>query len=244
MSPVTDGADSNKTQLRAEFDSLAEEYYEQHKANIKITGEEPEYFAEYKIADLASLVRDRQAAATDILDFGCGIGNSVPFFRRYFATSKLYCSDVSARSIEIAKMRFGHLEEYLIVDNDIPLPQNSVDIVFSACVFHHIPHSDHHRWLTELRRVTRPGGALVIYEHNPRNPLTRRAVRTCALDVNARLIKAGRMCANLVEAGWEAPEVDYKLFFPAALKLLRPLEGRLAWIPIGAQYRVSARRPR
>ena len=33
----------------AEFDSFADEYYQQHVANIAITGENPEYFHEYKV---------------------------------------------------------------------------------------------------------------------------------------------------------------------------------------------------
>ena len=35
-----------------EFDKFAEEYLKLHSQNIRVTGEEPEYFAEYKIRDL------------------------------------------------------------------------------------------------------------------------------------------------------------------------------------------------
>jgi len=33
---------------RAEFDKFADEYYALHAANIAMTGESPEYFADYK----------------------------------------------------------------------------------------------------------------------------------------------------------------------------------------------------
>ena len=36
----------------AEFDKFADEYHNLHQENIRITGENPEYFAEYKIRDL------------------------------------------------------------------------------------------------------------------------------------------------------------------------------------------------
>lgn len=229
--------------LRTEFDLLADEYHEQHKANVAITGEGPEYFAEYKIADLASLVREKGIAADRLLDFGSGIGNSVPFFRKYFGQSKLCCGDVSARSIEIAQTRFRGNEDYLLIGKDILLPSQSQDIVFSACVFHHIPHVDHQHWLAELLRVTRPGGLLVIYEHNPMNPLTVRAVNTCPLDVNARLIRGATLMQRALNSGWEEACVDYKLFFPSILKSLRPLEKHLGWFGLGAQYRMAARRP-
>jgi hypothetical protein len=38
----------------AEFDKFADEYRSMHAANIRLSGEDPEYFAEYKIADIAA----------------------------------------------------------------------------------------------------------------------------------------------------------------------------------------------
>jgi SAM-dependent methyltransferase len=107
-------------------------------------------------------------------------------------------------------------------------------------VFHHIPSAEHGVWLAELRRVTRPGGLLVIYEHTPFNPLTVRAVRTCPFDVNARLIRAGRLRTRILGAGWHRCEIAYRLFFPRLLAAFRPLEPHLGWLPLGAQYRVVA----
>lgn len=229
--------------LRAEFDQLADQYHDQHAANVAITGEGPDYFSEYKIVDLARLVNSRGLTADNILDFGSGIGNSVPYFRRHFGHSNLQCCDVSSRSLEIAQTRFPGMEKYALIGRNIPLPTNSQDIVFSACVFHHIPHDEHHHWLSELRRVTRPGGLLAIYEHNPFNPLTVRAVNTCPLDVNARLISGRTLGRRAAASGWIHPRVDYRLFFPALLRSLRPLERHLGWLALGAQYRMTARSP-
>jgi SAM-dependent methyltransferase len=239
MVPNTNASD---THLRAEFDLLADDYQAQHRANIAVTGERPEYFAKYKIADLAALVKERGLAAGQVLDFGSGIGNSLPFFRKYFPVSQLSCADVSMRSMDIAQSRFPGKEAYVHIDSSIPLPARSQDIVFSACVFHHIPHEEHGHWLAELLRVTRPGGLLAIYEHNPLNPLTVRAVNTCPLDVNARLIGGGPMCGRAMTSGWEDARVDYKVFFPSLLRFMRPLERHLNWFGLGAQYRMTARR--
>jgi SAM-dependent methyltransferase len=214
-----------------------------HKANIAITGESPEYFAEYKIMDLASLVKEVTLVHKNILDFGSGIGNAVPYFRRHLPHSTITCGDVSSRSIEIARTRFPGTEAYCLIDSDIPLAAQSQDVVFSACVFHHIPQEEHQHWLSELRRVTRPGGLLVIFEHNPLNPLTVRAVNTCPFDVNARLIRAGELRRASLAAGWQQATTDYKVFFPSALKALRPLERRLGWLGLGAQYRLVAHCP-
>lgn len=228
--------------IKAEFDSLADEYHEVHQVNVAITGEKPEYFSEYKIADLLNLINRLNLSYSTILDFGSGIGNSVPFFRKYFPNSQLTCADVSTRSIEIAQKRFPGDEVYVLVNEGLPIATASQDIVFSACVFHHIPHEQHQKWLIELHRITKPSGLLVIFEHNPLNPLTIHAVNTCPLDVNARLIRGGVMKNRALEAGWSNAVVDYKLFFPAALAKLRPLEKYLEWFPAGAQYRLIARK--
>jgi SAM-dependent methyltransferase len=242
MNKETAGQTASSKRMQAEFDLLADEYRLQHKANVAITGESPEYFSEYKIADLAELLNRLRLPTMNILDFGSGIGNSLPYFHKYFPGSEISCADVSARSIEIAQTRFPGSEVYVLIDNGIPLPTASQDVVFSACVFHHIPHEEHLHWLAELRRITKPGGVLALYEHNPLNPLTVRAVNTCPLDVNACLIRGGNMLKRVVAGGWEDALIDYKLFFPAILASLRPMERHLEWLGLGAQYRVTARR--
>jgi SAM-dependent methyltransferase len=242
MNADTANKGPDHTRMKAEFDSLADEYRVHHKENIAITGESPEYFSEYKIADLADLLKKLSLPAANILDFGSGIGNSLPYIRKFFPDSEISCADVSARSIEIAKSRFPGAERYVQIDSSIPLPSASQDVVFSACVFHHIPHEEHLHWLNELLRITKLGGVLAIYEHNPLNPLTLRAVNTCPLDVNARLISGSIMRKCALMGGWEDAHVDYKLFFPAALAALRPMERHLEWLGLGAQYRMTARR--
>lgn len=228
--------------VRAEFDQLADDYHRQHEENIAITGESPEYFSEYKISDLSGYLKRANLSAMNILDFGSGIGNSIPYFRKYFPDSSLACADVSIRSMEISRGRFPGDENYVLIDNGrLPLESGSQDVVFSACVFHHIPHSEHLQWLSELRRVTRKGGVLAIYEHNPLNPLTVRAVNTCPLDVNAHLIFAKQMRQRAQSAGWIRGRTDYRLFFPAFLAKLRPMEQHLGWLGLGAQYRLLAR---
>ena len=48
-----------------EFDKFADEYRDLHAANIKLSGEDPEYFAEYKVVDIATeLAREHSVART------------------------------------------------------------------------------------------------------------------------------------------------------------------------------------
>jgi len=228
--------------MEAEFDKIAEDYYKLHNSNLKLTGETSEYFAEYKIKDLFDLTNSLKLQTDEIFDFGCGIGNSLPYFRKYFPNSKLNLGDVSTRSIEIAKSRFPGEENYYEITEKISIVSNSQDVVFSACVFHHIPHNVHSNWFNEIMRITKQGGIMLIYEHNPNNPLTVKAVNTCPFDENAVLINANKLKKQLIELGWRNVVIKYRIFFPAKLKWLRFLESYLTGFPLGGQWYIKAQK--
>jgi ubiquinone/menaquinone biosynthesis C-methylase UbiE len=103
------------------------------------------------------------------------------------------------KSLQIGESRFMWQASFVHFDGTcIPFPAGHFDLAFLACVLHHIPHSEHVEILQEVRRVLRPGGALVIFEHNPYNPLTVRAVKSCPFDENAVLLRPGRLRAKCV----------------------------------------------
>ncbi len=224
---------------RSEFDKFAQEYASLHRANIAISGEGPEFFAEYKIRDLRSLCETLGLLpeVENILDFGAGVGSSVEHVRRYFPQASLTGVDVSIESLRVTAQRFPGQAALVAFDGRrLPFADVSFDCVFSACVFHHIEPALHVELLAELRRVLRPGGVIAIFEHNPLNPLTVRAVRTCPFDENAILLRAGVLRSRLAAAGFLHSAIRYRIFFPHALRGLRPLERGLTWLPLGAQY--------
>jgi SAM-dependent methyltransferase len=229
----------------SEFDRFADEYNALHARNIRLSGETPEFFAEYKIALLARRTGAIQAGqpsnAKVILDFGGGIGSSVPYFHKYFWPSEVHCLDVSSRSLAIGAARFPGQAVYSVFDGrHIPYAADTFDAVFVACVLHHVAASEHVGLISEMRRVLKPGGTLMIFEHNPFNPLTVRAVNTCPFDENAVLIRPFALGRTVREAGFGKPNIGFTLFFPRALRILRYSEPALEWLPLGAQYYVHA----
>lgn len=229
-----------------EFDGLAQTYDQEHRNNIAIAGEEPAYYSEYKVRDLfGEKMRYLPSQLVNVLDFGCGIGNSIPFLLSYFQECSLTLADVSLKSMEVARKRTGLNESAFVhISESIPLEDVSQDIVFSSCVFHHIQPEKRVFWLSELYRVTRYGGMMLIYEHNPLNPLTRYTVNNCPFDKNAVLLRAYELKQLVRRAGWYDPMVNYRVFFPSFFKLFRPLERYLKGVPLGAQYYVLARKVR
>jgi SAM-dependent methyltransferase len=227
----------------SEFDKFAEEYAATLKGSIGASGEGPEYFAEYKVRDVLGQVEKAGLSVRRVLDFGCGIGGSVPFFRRWFPAAQLTGVDVSIKSVEIARSRFPEAADYHVFNGQLlPFADDSFDIAFAACVFHHIPADSHVGLLSEIRRVLVPGGMFFIFEHNPLNPMTVRVVNRCPFDENAVLMTAAQLRQRLIEAQFSSVNTSYRVFFPHFLRALRRLESALTWCPLGAQYYLSARK--
>jgi len=230
---------------RTGFDRFADEYDAMHRRSIAVSGESPEYFAEYKIVDLLRTVSGGSGARSTgrFLDVGAGIGRSVAPFRKHFPRAHLTCLDVSARSLRHGLVRSGAGASFVAFDGRrMPFADASFDCAFANCVFHHIDPPDQRTLLRELYRVLKPDAHVLIYEHNPRNPLTVRAVAGCEFDRDATLIDARALSAMLGAAGFACLATEYRVFFPRALAWLRRLEPALAALPLGAQYFVSGRR--
>ena len=122
------------------------------------------------------------------------------------------------------------------------LVRNIVLIALAAYVFHHIPFKKHFHLIQEISRTLRYGGIFMIYEHNPYNPLTRNAVNTCPFDENAVLLRKTEVNKILKKTGLQVVTQEYRVFFPAFLKILRPSEQYLKWLPLGGQYFVIAKK--
>lgn len=227
---------------QAEFDAYADRYHTLLASSIASSGETHEYFAEYKIRDLEGLWRGlcgSSSTTPKILDFGSGIGTSVPHLLRHFPGGNITCADVSQKSLDLAQRRLLSSASFVHFSGTrLPFADGEFDLAFAACVFHHIPDHQHSPLLMELGRVIRSGGMLMIYEHNPLNPLVRRAVASCPFDEGAVLISARQLRKRVMSAGFLGVKSAYRVFFPSRLRALRFIEGRLTWLPLGAQYYV------
>ena len=95
-----------------------------------------------------------------------------------------------------------------------------------------------------MRSKLAPGGFIAVFEHNPWNPLTRKAVRDCPFDEDAVLLSRRQATRLLDEAGLEPIDAAYIIFFPQEGPRLARIERRLRPLPLGAQYYVAHRRTR
>lgn len=226
----------------AEFDAVASTYVAQHRASIKLSGEDPDYFARYKIDAVKQTADAQGIAVRRILDFGTGIGNSLGPIKHHFPNAAVTALDVSDASLDQCRTTWGEAIDFRCYDGvTLPPDMGKFDLIFTSCVFHHIDERAHVALLTQIKNHLSKNGLFFLFEHNPWNPLTRHAVKTCPFDENAVLITAPKMRSRLKAAGFGQVQTDYRVFFPAFLATLRPLEAALRWLPFGAQYSLAAR---
>ncbi len=225
------------------FDSIAREYRDIHTENLKISGADSDYFAEYKIQEISNKFNFN--INLKVADLGCGDGLSAVFFGKYFNRLEYYGYDISLKSIDIARSRnlnnftFSHYD-----GKNVPSVDNTFDMVFISCVLHHIDFKEHHIFLRESLRILKPGGTLVIFEHNPMNPLTRKIVKDCVFDKDAVLISAIKLRDILDKAGFNKIKCFYTIFMPRTnfFRKLMFLEKYLKWLPLGGQYYLLAKK--
>ena len=223
-----------------QFDKYAASYTSHYNKRAGyITGFPLDYFNRYKIKDL-----DRECMLHNvcdpkkIMDFGCGVGNSLPLISELFPMANIFGFDVSSKSVKLAngitKSKKNIYSSH--IQKNIFFTKPTYDIIFSSCVFHHIDPIERIYWLKQLYANLKPGGILLIYEHNPINPLTQFIFRTDDADKDGSIISSRRLRLLLKETGFMNISTRYRVYFPKFLSSLLRFEDYLSAIPLGAQY--------
>ena len=224
-----------------DFDPYAQDYRETINRVSVPAGEDYEFFIAFRCARMKrKLAQENRIGQFSILDLGCSIGAASRFLLSAFPGSSVIGIDPSAASIACARQQeLPSGNRFLqATAQEIPLPDGSIDLVYSNGIFHHMAESSWSQAFAELRRVLRPRGHIFIFENNPANPLMRRAMRQNPFDLGTSPIPPSRLAAQ--SAGLKVRQTGYYFFFPHVLRFLRPMEPMLEWLPLGAQYFIWA----
>ena len=223
-------------QVTADFDRYRETYDAAVNSSISFSGLTVDFFTRAKAEYITHILNETFGglSALDLLDVGCGIGNLHPFF-----ASKVHALagvDVSSECIKTAR-QLNPWADYRSYDGDrLPFDDGRFDVALTINVMHHVPPQDRKHFVRELRRVVRPGGVGLVFEHNPYNLLTRHAVSSCEFDKDAILLPAGETERLLMEAGFISPVTRFILTIPAHNRSLQHVDRLFGRVPIGAQY--------
>jgi SAM-dependent methyltransferase len=108
------------------------------------------------------------ASFRSVLDFGCGCGRVTLGARgRLAPDAALFGTDIDPEAIEWCRTHYSGAAQF-VTNCELPplsFPDASCDLVYSVSVFTHLPEEMQFAWLEELRRVTRPGGFLLLSFH-------------------------------------------------------------------------------
>jgi len=104
-------------------------------------------------------------AFSSILDFGCGCGRIIRHWKT-LTGPQLYGTDYNPRLIEwcqenLSFAEFGTNE----LASRLSYKDNRFDFIYAISVFTHLDENLQHFWISELTRVLKPGGILLITVH-------------------------------------------------------------------------------
>ncbi|MBI4532288.1 MAG: class I SAM-dependent methyltransferase [Candidatus Latescibacteria bacterium] len=228
--------------MKTDFDRYKDRYREAVQKSIAFAGQDVDFFTEVKAGHLIGLAERYVGDPKNlrVLDVGSGVGLTDCLLATSFGA--LYGVDIAEGVVEKAAQTNPSVDYQVYDGKVLPFSNNFLDIVFAICVMHHVPPSAWENFIREMQRVTKRHGLVVVFEHNPLNPLTRLAVNRCEFDADAVLLRAGRMKDLLTSNGLRIVERRYILFFPFRGVIFGNIERGVKWLPLGAQYYVAGRK--
>lgn len=161
------------------FEDLAPEYARQMPDHVV------QAFEQRKLARIEAAARRMSTPQRDgalrVLDLGCGIGAHARALAARVPGVRITAMDASPQSVRVAREQTPVVQaraEATIAyaagsATALPFGDASFDLAYTVNCLHHLKRGEQEQALRELRRVLRPGGRLLVFEINTRNPLFR-----------------------------------------------------------------------
>lgn len=131
---------------------------------------DPADFASHGVAFMRALngISPRPLACfASILDYGVGCGRLARMFKGF--EGRYVGADVDARQLEWTSANLSHVEGVLVAPREpLPFADATFEAVIAISVFTHLSEPDQLFYLSELGRVTAPGGVLMLTTHGER----------------------------------------------------------------------------
>jgi SAM-dependent methyltransferase len=209
------------------FDDIAAVYDEALPAHVAV------HYLEKRVR----FVRSVSPPPGRVLDVGCGTG--VVAARLAEAGYDPVGLDPSQGMLEVMRRRAPTVEAVQGSATEMPFGEGEFDLSLSVATMHHIAEPDAvRRALGEMVRVVRPGGRILVWDHNPRNPYWPFLMRRVPQDRgDERLIGVDELLAGLAAGGAEVTFVTQLGMVadftpPAMMSVARAAERAAERIPL------------
>ena len=175
---------------QTDFDAVAEAYDESLPAHV---------IAHYLAKRVAFIRQHTRPGPT--LDLGCGTG--ILAERVADAGYAVTPLDPFRGMLRVLGRRRPDLPAVQASGIALPFPDDTFALTYCVAVMHHVADPDAvRRTLTEMARVTRPSGSVLVWDHNPRNPYWPLLMRRVPQDTGAeRLIPEQEILDGLAAGG-------------------------------------------
>jgi SAM-dependent methyltransferase len=176
---------------QTDFDSVADAYDDSL----------PHHVMDHYQAKRVGMIKSFVAPGSKVLDVGCGTGVlAEALVKEGYEVTGL---DPFQGMLKYVKQRVPELETVHGKGEELPFPDDTFDFTYCVAVMHHVAEKPNVRkTLLEMVRVTKPGGKIMIWDHNPRNPYWPLLMKRVPQDTGAeRLIPDSEIIAGLKEGG-------------------------------------------
>jgi ubiquinone/menaquinone biosynthesis C-methylase UbiE len=174
----------------------------------------PAHVVEHYLAKRVAYVLRHCPAGGRGLDVGCGTGVLAQrLSERGFAMTG---ADPSEGMLAVLRANAPGVTGVHASGTDLPFDDRAFDLVMCVAVMHHVAAPDAvARTLGEMARVTAPGGRIIVWDHNPRNPYWGPLMARVPQDTGEeRLIPAAEIIAGLRAGGARLLRCDPLGFMP------------------------------
>ena len=167
----------------------------------------PSHVTDHYLRKRVGYVAAHHPPPARVLDLGCGTGVLASHLAG--AGYSVVGADPSAGMLEVMRTRAPEVESVQASGTDLPFADGEFDLSVSVATMHHIADAgDVARALAEMARVVRPGGHVLVWDHNPRNPYWPHLMKRVPQDQgDERLIPLAELLAGLRAGGAEPVEV-------------------------------------
>jgi SAM-dependent methyltransferase len=183
----------------------------------------PRHVAEHYIEKRTGLIKDLLPQGGLVLDVGCGTGQLGAAIAG--EGYDVYGVDLAPSMVRKARER-GLVGTYAAVTTALPFVANSFDLALTVATLHHLETPDRvAATVSQMGRVVRRGGFVVLWDHNPGNPYWPILMKRVPQDSgDERLVPLAELLTDVRRAGLRAYRVFRSGFTPDFLPagLARP----------------------
>jgi SAM-dependent methyltransferase len=175
---------------QTDFDKIAHEYDDSL----------PVHVVDHYLAKRLAYIQ-RHAVPGPVLDLGCGTGIFAE--RMHWAGWNVVAMDPFRGMLQQLHVRTPEIHTVQASGETLPFADGTFALTYCIAVMHHIADKRAvRRTLLEMARVTRLGGHVLVWDHNPRNPYWPLLMKRVPQDTGAeRLIPEQELLDGMREGG-------------------------------------------